>query len=33
MEEFERKLHDENILMKVETVAAIIKKSSSQSMG
>ena len=31
MEELERKLYDDGILMKVETL--IIKKSSSQSMG
>jgi len=33
MEEFERKLQGDSILMKVETMAAIIKRSSSQSMG
>ena len=32
MEEFERKEHD-SIPIKVKTVAAIIKKSSSQSIG
>jgi len=32
-EEFERKVHDDSIPMKVETMAAILKKLSSQSMG
>jgi len=33
MEEFERKLHDNIISMKVEIMAEIIWKSSSQSIG
>jgi len=33
IEEFERKVHDDSISMKVETMAAIIKKSSIRSMG
>ena len=33
MEEFERKLHNNSIPMKVEIMAAIIRKLSSQSMG
>ena len=32
MEEFERKQHDDSIPMKIETIAAITKKPSSQSM-
>ena len=32
IEELERILHDDSILMKVETMAVIIKKSSSQSI-
>jgi len=33
MEEFERKLHSNSTPMKVEIMAAIIRKLSSQSMG
>jgi len=33
MEEFERKVHDDSIPMKVKTMAVIIKKSSIQSTG